>query len=383
MRSAALSLLLALAVTASAQKVEVDITACRAMFEVMTAMHGGASRVEVERKLDAVLATRAYRVMSAHYNRSWRPGHLPGDVFRRMILSLRFADAYRVGENERADQMRVRWARFYADLPAYEKRLRQLEAVDLQELIGGAVRFAQTWLPAGWKIPDSYFAIAPNGGSPAFSIDGSQGYDFFQLPEDEEGRINLQEVARTIGHESHHLGMQTAQPASLTPAETVAFQVLSITIAEGAATRFVSGAPAGCAPAVAGERGNGLSPELTAAWKAHAAGFEGIMKHQTVMLERALAGELSEEGLSVELREYWLNGKIGRAYVLGAEMFGAIYYALGTEAVFAAMKDPRRLFALYNAALDAKPGLRCPRVPEDAVERALSIGKGGVGEKAP
>jgi hypothetical protein len=116
-----------------------------------------------------------------------------------MILSLRFADAYRVGENERADQMRVQWARFYGDLPAYEKRLRELEAVDLQELIGGAVRKAQTWLPAGWKISGFLLCGRAEWGSPAFSVDGSQGYDFFQLPKDERGRIDLNREGGAAG----------------------------------------------------------------------------------------------------------------------------------------------------------------------------------------
>jgi hypothetical protein len=43
-----------------------------------------------------------------------------------------------------------------------------------------------------------------------------------------------------------------------------------------------------------------------------------------------------------------LSGAIGRAYVLGSEMFGAIYVAFGKEKVFKTMKNPRRLFSLYN-----------------------------------
>jgi hypothetical protein len=57
-------------------------------------------------------------------------------------------------------------------------------------------------------------------------------------------------------------------------------------------------------------------------------------------------------------------------------MFGAIYVAFGKEKVFVAMKDPRQLFSLYNAALDAKPEVLagCVRVPERAVKKALAIG---------
>jgi hypothetical protein len=119
------------------------------------------------------------------------------------------------------------------------------------------------------------------------------------------------------------------------------------------------------------------------AWSERAAELAETMKHQTTMLDRALAGELTDEAFSNDLRDYWLAGKIGRAYVLGTEMFGAIHYAFGKDAVFTAMRDPRKLFELYDAALDAKPELRCPRVPAEAVKQALSIGRRASGEKAP
>ena len=40
------------------------------------------------------------------------------------------------------------------------------------------------------------------------------------------------------------------------------------------------------------------------------------------------------------------------------------------------MKDPRQMFRLYNAALEAKPEVlkRCLRIPEKAVQQALAIG---------
>ena len=77
------------------------------------------------------------------------------------------------------------------------------------------------------------------------------------------------------------------------------------------------------------------------------------------------------------MREYSLNGVVGRAYVLGAEMFGAIYTAFGKDGVFVAMQDPRRLFERYNAALDAEPERlkQAVRIPEKAVAQALAIGE--------
>jgi Putative zinc dependent peptidase (DUF5700) len=363
------AILLFCGMSVQAQEIEVDISACRAMYEIVTAMHDGVSRENIEKRLDALLETRPYRVMFAHYNRSWRPDHLPRAVFKRMILSLRFEDAYKAGENARADAMRVHWKRFYDDLPLFEKKVQELEAAPLPKLINDGVRYAQGWLPPVWKIPGFYFPVIPNGGSPAFSIDDAQGYDFFQLPD-------IEALVGTIAHESHHLGMKTEQPDSLTQAEAMAFRVLNLAVAEGAATKFVSGSPAGCVPAIAEVRFNTFTPELTKSWKVHAANEAELVQHQVKMLDRALSGDLSEEEWSADMREYWLSGTVGRAYVIGSEMFGAIYVAFGKEKVFEAMKDPRRLFSLYNAALDAKPALLggCVRVPERAVKQALAIG---------
>ena len=356
---------------------EVDLSACRGMFEIVKAMRGGASRESVEKRLDALLETRPYRVMFAHYNRSWRPNHLPKDLFRRMILSLRFEDAYKAGENERADRMRPHWEKYYGDLSLFEKRLLQLEATPLPKLIREGVQYAQSWLPPEWKIPDFYFPVIPNGGSPAFTIDGSQGYDFFQLPEDASGKIDIKRLVGTIAHESHHLGVATAQPESLTPAEVVAFRVLNLAVAEGTATKFASGAPPGCVPEIAGAPFNIFTPELTQSWNALLADEAELVQHQATQFDRALSGDLSSEAFDTDLREYWLSGAVGRAYVVGAEMFGAIHLAFGKEAVFAAMKDPRQLFSLYNKALDAKPKAlaRCVRVPENTAKQALALGK--------
>ena len=296
---------------------QVDISACRGMYDVLEAMRSGASRETVSARLDALLQTRPYQVMFRHYNRSWRPNHLPPDVFKRMILSLQFPDAYHAGENERADTMRTRWTKFYPDLAAYESQLRQLSSADLPRLIADGVRYAQGWLPDGWTIPDFYFPVVPNGGSPAFTIDDAQGYDFLQLSQAKPGQIDLQWLVGTIAHESHHLGLRSTTPASLSASEAMAYNVVSLCVAEGAATAFISGPPEGCAPAVPGVPFHIFTPELTAVWKEHVAEEPDILARQVALLGREVAGRLTEEELAAELRDYWLAGSVGRAYVLG------------------------------------------------------------------
>lgn len=359
----------------AAQDAQVDISACRGMYAVLRAMHEGARKEKVAGMLDALLDRQPYQVMFKHYNRSWRPNELPKPVFKRMILSLRFAEEYEAGENQRADTMRTRWVKFYPDLSRYEDQLHQLESADLPKLINEGVHFAQDWLPKGWTIPNFYLAVIPNGGSPAFSIDGAQGYDFLQLPQERLGELDLNWLVGTIAHESHHLGMRLEAPTGLSPAQTVAMQVLFMCVPEGAANYFISGAPAARAPAFPETHFHVLTPDLTKAWSERTAEEEEMVQHQVAMLDRALAGTLTEDTFNAELRDYWFNGAIGRGYVLGSDMFGAIHTAFGKAAAISAMQDPRKFFQLYNQALDAKPDLlkRCVRIPDKAVKQALAI----------
>jgi Putative zinc dependent peptidase (DUF5700) len=359
------------------QEVEVDISACRGMYAVLKSMHDGAPKEKVSARLNTLLDTRPYQVMFKHYNRSWRPNHLPKAVFKQMILSLRFPEEYSAGENERADEMRTLWTKYYPDLSLYESQLRQLEAADLHKLINDGARFAQSWLPPEWKIPNFYFAVIPNGGSDAFSIEGAQGYDFLQLAEGRPGEIDFNSLVGTVAHESHHLGIRLDPPAGLSAADARAYRVVTLSIAEGAATYFISGSPAGRAPAFPDAQFHLSAPDVTQAWDEWVGQEKDLVQHQAALLDRAVAGSLTDDAFNTELRDYWLNGALGRAYVLGSEMFGAIYAAFGKAGALSAMQNPRKLFQMYNKALDAKPDVlkRCVRIPDRTVKQALSIGR--------
>jgi hypothetical protein len=360
-------------VESAAQQVDVDLSACRSIDAVLRAMHAGEPQDKVSAMLETALDTRPYQVMFRHYNRPWRPDHLPRDVFKRMILSLRSPEEYHPGENQRADQMLTHWTKYYSDPALYQSRLQQLESADLPRLIGEGVRYAQTWLPPEWKVPDFYFAVIPNGGSPAFTIDGSQGYDFFQLSRSATGDIDIDALVGTVAHESHHSGMKLDRAVS--PGDAMAYRVITMCIPEGVANYFISHSPPGRAPAFPDARFHAFIPELTGDWNAHVAEEEDMVKRQAALLDRAVAGTLSEDDFNSELRDYWLNGSIGRAYVLGSEMFAAIYAAYGKDGVFAVLQDPRQLFRSYNQAIDRKSAVlkRCVRMPEKAVQQSLAI----------
>jgi hypothetical protein len=53
-----------------AQNIEIDISGCRAMYYILTAMKEGAPEQKVTTLLDSVLKTKPYQAMFRHYNRS-------------------------------------------------------------------------------------------------------------------------------------------------------------------------------------------------------------------------------------------------------------------------------------------------------------------------
>jgi hypothetical protein len=363
-----------------AQNVEVDVSACYRMSSVLVAMKNGKSKAEVSAMLDSVLDTRPYKTMFRHYNRPYRPNHLPTSVFKRMILSLQFTGEYSPEENQRADQMLGVWTKFYNDPALFQKNLQQLKTVNLTTLINDGVNYAQSWLPSGWQIPGFYFFIHPNGGSGAFAIDGTQGYDFFQLPRDSSGNINWGELVGTISHESHHLGMKGSYPGSMTSSDSIAYDFLSMFVGEGTATKFVDNAPGGFVPEVdhaRTSRGHAFGGEgVDSLWKAYTLEEANLFKRMVETFEKAYSGHLSDKQLKAEISDYWLSGLKGPVYFLGSELFGAIYHAFGKDGSFAAMQDPRQIFELYNTAIKTKPELlgRCYVIPDLTVQHALAIG---------
>jgi len=100
------------------------------------------------------------------------------------------------------------------------------------------------------------------------------------------------------------------------------------------ATAFISGSPAGRAPAVKGVPFHVFGPDLVKAWNERIPDEEEMVRRQSALLAKAAAGELTTEELNTELREYWLSGPIGRAYVLGTDMLSAIDLAFGRKGVF-------------------------------------------------
>ena len=359
-------------INANAEKnVKIEFSACYAIMDLLENMQSGKSFNEVSQQLDKILNTESYQVMFKHYNRDWRPNHLPKDVFKRMILSLEYSDQYNIGENNRADQMIKKWRHYYADLSLFNKELDLMEKYKLNKMIPDAIKQAKSWLPNEMKIPDFNFYIFPHGGSNGFIIGNSTAYDLFQLDE------NIISFQSTIAHESHHMGLSIPSIKTNTEPEEIALAYLSMLVGEGTATKFLSNAPGGIVPAISDNSETSFyKTDIIKLWSEHTKSEEEIFLHFFDVFKKAFEGKLSEDDYKKDLRNYWLDGLTGRLYFIGSEIFGAIYYGFGKEGCFEAMRDPRKIFSLYNQAIEKKSELSaCPRVPESLIEMALSIGK--------
>jgi hypothetical protein len=51
------------------------------------------------------------------------------------------------------------------------------------------------------------------------------------------------------------------------------------------------------------------------------------------------------------MHQYWLSGYKGRAYFLGAELFGAVYQAFGKKKLFYVINNPQYLLLYYNCSI--------------------------------
>lgn len=366
--------------SAAAQKIDIDISACQGMYRLFQTMHTSQARAVIEHQLDSLVASRPYTTMLSHYNRSYRPNTLPKDVFKRMVLSLKYPEVYKEGENFITDDMRVSfWRPAYNNLPLFKERLTELQNVPWPSLIAEGVNVAQSWLPAGMNIPDFYFVVLPVGRSNAFAINKAQAYDFFQLDRNAQGKLLVKELVGNISHESHHLGIKIAYPKNFSATDSVAFNYLAMFIGEGMANKFVDNLPGGAVPIVDPTRGFTMTPELDSLWKRYTAEEKEMFNRLVNGFDQASQGKMLQTDVQKEIRDFWLQSAVKPPlYFMGTELLGAIYHGLGKEAVFMVVEDPRNLFVLYNKALKKNRMLRkqLPSIPKHLAKRAYNLGRG-------
>lgn len=374
-----IAFLLYYSISSYSQQVTVDVSGSGSMIQLLNEIKANVSQSVIEKRLDSILNTRPYQFMFQHYNRSWRPNTLPKDVFKRMILSLKWPHLYEQGENVVADYMKELWTDFYVGLSEYERRFAQLNDPKLNTYIQQGINYAQQWLPPNMKVPDFYLAILPVGRSNAFVFNGSQGYDFLQLPLDSAGNLKLVELVGTIAHESHHLGLKLPVLSNLSAKDSLLFDYLKVFLPEGSATKLIDNFPGGHTPVVNKKKGYLFDPEIDSLWKMYTANEKELFNTMIAQFGGIAAGTINRDSLNKLIGGYWINGAAKPPlYFWGAELVGVIYTGLGKPAVFKVMNDPRKLFAFYNQALKKKPSLQkyFSPIPDSIVAISNNIGNG-------
>ena len=223
-----------------------------------------------------------------------------------------------------------------------------MEKIKLQKLIQKGVSDAQKWLPVSMKIPDFYFFIHPNGGSTVFAMNGNQGYDFFQLDKTQDGLIDIQKLINVIAHESHHLGLKTKQKPLNSSKDSLAYQFLMTFVAEGTASKLVDNLPCGRIPKISKKGSRNFDVATKHIWEQYSKDEEAIFASFETDFQKIYNGTYNKDSVQHRMKTYWLGGLKGRAYYMGAELFGAIYKALGKKKLFDVMEDPRLTLKTYN-----------------------------------
>lgn len=163
----------------------------------------------------------------------------------------------------------------------------------------------------------------------------------------------------------------------MSPSDAMAYQFLSLFIAEGTATKFINNYPGGCVPIIDTSRDSSYDTlEVGKWWQKYTIEESELFNRFVETFERAHSGKLTEKEMQNEIGQFWLSGYVSPVYFVGAELYGAIYHVHGKQGLFAAMQDPRQILSMYNNAIKSKPDLlgRCFKIPDPTVEHALAIG---------
>jgi Putative zinc dependent peptidase (DUF5700) len=348
-----------------------DAAQARLMLDYLRAVAAGrATRAQ----LDALMASPGTALIVAQQNLSRRVK--PAQV-RALLAHLdreETPDVVPAGPGERArrgaDGLRndvwpaLRWGVAHAELLA--QRLAALERLDVA---AAAHRLAASMLPRGRAVP-ARLHLVMGGRAGAAAIGAADIYvDVLATSfHAQAGRITYptaQEFTEYFAHEVHHLGMQpvlarTLADLSLSASEGRAFELLSSMALEGSATYLIN------------EHRDLDAMRRDPMFAPFLADPDKLVARCEQLLDAIL-----DDGLAGEAYEQAVTPLVGSGFhAAGALLLDAIWRAGGKDAVMAAIGDPRRLLADYNAAaarLREKPPRR--RIDATLAARAAVMGE--------
>jgi Putative zinc dependent peptidase (DUF5700) len=290
----------------------------------------GTALIVAQQNLSRRVKPAQVRALLAHLDREQAPDIVPAGPGER---SRRGADGLR---NDVWPSLR--WGVAHTELLA--QRLAALEGLDLAV---AAQRLAASMLPRGHAVP-ARLHVVMGGRAGAAAIGDSDIYvDLLATSfAAQAGRITYptaREFTEFFAHEIHHLGMRpvlsrTLADLSLSSSEGRAFEVLTSMALEGSATYLIN------------EHRDLEAMRRDPMYAPFLAQPDKLMADCERLLAAILVG-----GLAGEAYEQAITPLVGSGFhSAGALLLDAIWRAGGKDAVMAAISDPRRLLADYNAA---------------------------------
>ena len=163
---------------------------------------------------------------------------------------------------------------------------------------------------------------------------------------DSMGKLDLEQIIKTIAHELHHAGFMTAlSPAMSGVKNRERLQLLGILAAEGMPTYYIDHMNSVLDEYQGSD--DAVKNKVAQDWIRHSDRIEELFHKAEKDLWANLAGKLEP----ADLMSRWMAGYKGPAYVLGAKMVETIDRHLGRETAVSIASDYRKLVKLYNQAV--------------------------------
>lgn len=248
---------------------------------------------------------------------------------------------YKDGSLTMFGRRRLLWKNALYDPEQLRGDLEKLKNVDLKDR---ALALAKEHLPEK-TIVENDFYIVLFGHSSAFSVGKENGFDLLQLPKNEKGDIDVDEVIRTFAHEMHHTGFDYWAKKNLANVKNQDKLILiGILAAEGMPTYFIDKPYEHLQEYKS--KADSIDQEVASDWERHTARIDNLYREAEEHIRLNLEGKLGQK----EIMEIWMAGAKGAAYVLGANMLSVIDRYSGHDKAVQVATDYRQFLKIYNQA---------------------------------
>jgi len=332
-------------INAQAENIIIDYEMAEKAIDWLEYINSGADDNEIKNYfMDNVAPTRGCQAIIYHWARfkKW-----DNEEFYKFIMEalgrletdkpLISAD----GAKTRLGIARPLWLKALKNPNALRKDIEVMKRNDLQKT---SVEISRKYLPDETDLTNNFYIIL-FGASTAFSVGDENGYDLLQLPRKDNGELEIDEVVNTFAHEIHHTGFSNCTKKYMSDVKNDdRILIIGIMAAEGMPTFYIN-KPFDKLKKYA-ESNSDVMKGVAADWVKYNDGIYKLFEEVESDIQLNLNGNFDVN----EIYKKYLSGMMGKAYVLGVNMYKVIDKYLGREAAIEIVKDYRKFLTIYNKA---------------------------------